>query len=58
MRGAQRLPDRRARGGAAFPYSDKATFESTSKDSVILFKTPNRDGIHIEEVKQVGGEGA
>jgi len=39
-----------------FPYSDKATFESTSKDSVVLFKTPNRDGIHIEEVKQVGSE--
>jgi len=39
-----------------FPYSDKQTFESTSKDSVVLFKTPNRDGIHIEEVKQVGEE--
>jgi phosphoribosylamine--glycine ligase len=39
-----------------FPYNDKQTFESTSKDSVILFKTPNRDGVHIEEVKQVNGE--
>ena len=38
-----------------FPYSDKRTFESTSKDSVILFKTPSRDGVHIEEVKQVEG---
>jgi phosphoribosylamine--glycine ligase len=38
-----------------FPYSDKQTFESTSKDSVVLFKTPNREGIHIEEVKQVKG---
>ena len=38
-----------------FPYNDKATFESTSKDSVILFKTPSRDGVHIEEVKQVEG---
>jgi phosphoribosylamine---glycine ligase len=39
-----------------FPYTDKQTFESTSKDSVVLFKTPSRDGIHIEEVKQVHGE--
>ena len=39
-----------------FPYSDKKTFESTSKDSAILFKTPGREGVHIEEVKQVDDE--
>ena len=39
-----------------FPYADKQTFESTSKGSVILFKTPGREGVHIEEVKQVGSE--
>jgi phosphoribosylamine--glycine ligase len=39
-----------------FPYSDPETFESTSKNSVILFKTPNREGIHIEDVKAVDGE--
>src|SRR6185503_16389195 len=39
-----------------FPYSDSKTFESTSKDSAILFKTPGREGIHIEEVKLVGSE--
>jgi phosphoribosylamine--glycine ligase len=39
-----------------FPYTDKQTFESTSKDSVILFKTPSREGVHIEEVKEVNGE--
>jgi phosphoribosylamine---glycine ligase len=39
-----------------FPYSDARTFESTSKDSVVLFKTPSRDGVHIEEVKLVGSE--
>jgi phosphoribosylamine--glycine ligase len=38
-----------------FPYSDKQTFESTSRDSVVLFKTPSRDGVHIEEVKEVNG---
>jgi phosphoribosylamine--glycine ligase len=39
-----------------FPYRDKETFESTSKDAVILFKTPSREGIHIEDVKLVNGE--
>jgi phosphoribosylamine---glycine ligase len=39
-----------------FPYRDKQTFESMSKGSVILFKTPGREGVHIEEVKQVDGE--
>jgi phosphoribosylamine--glycine ligase len=39
-----------------FPYKDKETFESTSKGSAILFKTPSRDGIHIEEVKLENGE--
>jgi phosphoribosylamine--glycine ligase len=36
-----------------FPYSDKETFESTSKGSVVLFKTPGREGVHIEEVRLV-----
>jgi phosphoribosylamine--glycine ligase len=39
-----------------FPYHDRATFESMSKDSVVLFRTPNREGIHIEDVKLVAGE--
>ena len=39
-----------------FPYQDQQTFESTSKDSVVLFKTPSREGIHIEDVKLVDGE--
>jgi phosphoribosylamine--glycine ligase len=39
-----------------FPYNDPETFESTSKDSVILFRTPSREGIHIEDVKAVGDE--
>src|SRR5262245_13617507 len=38
-----------------FPYSDMQTFESTSKGSVILSKTPGREGVHIEEVKLVEG---
>jgi len=39
-----------------FPYKDKETFESTSKDAVILFKTPNREGVHIEDVRMVNSE--
>jgi phosphoribosylamine--glycine ligase len=39
-----------------FPYKDPETFESTSKDAVILFKTPNREGVHIEDVRLVNGE--
>jgi phosphoribosylamine--glycine ligase len=39
-----------------FPYNDMETFESISKDSVVLFKTPGREGFHIEDVKAVDGE--
>ena len=39
-----------------FPYRDKETFESTSKDAVILFKTGSREGIHIEDVKLLNDE--
>ena len=39
-----------------FPYRDMETFDSTSRDAVILFKTPNREGLHIEDVKAVDGE--
>jgi phosphoribosylamine--glycine ligase len=39
-----------------FPYKDKETFESTSKDAVILFKTPSREGIHIEDVRAFNDE--
>ena len=39
-----------------FPYKDKQTFESSSKDAVILFKTASREGYHIEDVRQENGE--
>ncbi|MEW6687554.1 MAG: phosphoribosylamine--glycine ligase [Pseudomonadota bacterium] len=39
-----------------FPYRDMETLETISKDSVILFKTPSREGFHIEDVKAVDGE--
>jgi len=39
-----------------FPYTDPETFAKTSKDAVIIFKKPTRDGVHIEDVKQVNNE--
>jgi phosphoribosylamine--glycine ligase len=39
-----------------FPYHDLETFDRTSRDAVILFRSGNREGIHIEEVKAVDGE--
>lgn len=39
-----------------FPFTDKQTFESYSKNAVIFFKKPNKEGVHIEDVKEVNGE--
>jgi phosphoribosylamine--glycine ligase len=39
-----------------FPYHDPKTFEANSKDRVIIFKKPNVEGVHIEDVKLVNGE--
>jgi len=39
-----------------FPFNDNRTFNAQSKDSVIIFKKSNMDGIHIEDVKLVNEE--
>jgi phosphoribosylamine--glycine ligase len=39
-----------------FPYNDPKVFESNSKDRVIIFRKPMKDGIHIEDVREVNGE--
>jgi phosphoribosylamine--glycine ligase len=39
-----------------FPFEDPKTFESYSKDAVIVFKKNNKDGIHIEDVREVDGQ--
>jgi phosphoribosylamine--glycine ligase len=39
-----------------FPFDDEATFDSFSRDAAILFKKPQLDGIHIEDVKQKDGQ--
>lgn len=40
-----------------YPYRDEKTFQSYSKDTVIVFKDKNQlEGIHIEDVKIVDGQ--
>lgn len=39
-----------------YPFSDKQTFESYSKEAVILFKKPNLEGVHIGDAKCVNGQ--
>jgi len=39
-----------------FPFDDEATFNSVSKDAVILFKKPAPEEVHIEDAKQVNGQ--
>jgi phosphoribosylamine--glycine ligase len=39
-----------------FPYDDPKTFSANSKDRVIIFRKPNYEGVHIEDVRQVNGE--
>ena len=39
-----------------FPFDDKKSFEIFSKDSVVLFKALNREGIHPIQVKNINGQ--
>lgn len=39
-----------------FPFRNKQVFEDFSKDAVIIFKKPDKEGVHIEDVKMVDGE--
>jgi phosphoribosylamine--glycine ligase len=39
-----------------FPFDDDETFDSFSKNAVIVFKKPSTDEVHIEDVKQVNGQ--
>lgn len=34
-----------------FPYNDPKTYNSFSKNNAIIFKKPNLDGVHLEDVK-------
>lgn len=39
-----------------FPYKDIKTFKAFSKDNAIIFKKPQYEGVHIEDVKLKKGE--
>src|SRR5271154_750754 len=39
-----------------FPFDDDETFDSFSKNAVIVFKKPPTDEMHIEDVKQINGQ--
>ena len=41
-----------------FPFDDDETFDSFSKNAVIVFKKPPADEIHIEDVKQSTASGS
>ncbi len=36
-----------------FPFDDSNTFETNSKGALIIFQKPNREGVHIEDVRLV-----
>jgi len=39
-----------------YPFDDPNTFETTSKDALVIFRKPSREGVHIEDVKQVNDQ--
>ena len=39
-----------------FPFRDQETFNVYSKDTIILFKKPIKEGVHIEDVKLFNDE--
>ena len=39
-----------------FPYDDPKTFSANSKGRVIIFRKPNHEGVHIEDVCLMNGE--
>ncbi len=39
-----------------FPFDDPKTFQSYSKDAAIVFKKSNKEGVHIEDVRQMDGQ--
>lgn len=39
-----------------FPYEDKKTFKTFSKDAVVVLKKNSKEGIHLMHLKRVSGE--
>lgn len=39
-----------------YPFDDPGTFESNSRDALVLFQKPSKDGVHIEDVKLINDQ--
>lgn len=39
-----------------FPFRDPETFIAYSRDAAVIFRKPNIDGVHIEDIRKVNGE--
>ncbi|MDY6817353.1 MAG: phosphoribosylglycinamide synthetase C domain-containing protein [Halobacteriales archaeon] len=39
-----------------FPFDDEKTYEENSRNAAVVFETESRDGIHIEDAKNVDGQ--
>ncbi len=39
-----------------YPFTDTQTFDTSSRDAVVIFKKPTMEGIHIEDIKRINGD--
>jgi phosphoribosylamine--glycine ligase len=39
-----------------FPFDDAETYDENSPNTVVVFQTESREGIHLEDTKQVDGQ--
>jgi len=39
-----------------YPFDDQKTFDTNSRDAIIIFPKPNREGVHIEDVKLINDQ--
>lgn len=39
-----------------YPFDDQNTFDTYSRDAIVIFQKPSREGIHIEDVKLVNDQ--
>jgi len=39
-----------------FPFDDEATYDESSRNAAIVFQTDSREGVHIEDAKEVEGQ--
>ncbi|MFC6725444.1 phosphoribosylamine--glycine ligase [Halobium palmae] len=39
-----------------FPFTDETTYDENSRNAAVVFETADRDGIHLEDAKNVDGQ--